>query len=106
MNGNYQLVRQAILNGQQVTATYNGCTRRMCPHAIGTNEGRELALFYQFGGISLSGLWPDGDPRNWRCIRIDRLSDLYVENGTWHTAPNSSGAQTYIGEIDVEVSYG
>ena len=37
----YNLIRQAILDKQQVIADYGGQRREMCPHAIGTKNGRE-----------------------------------------------------------------
>lgn len=63
----YNLIRQAIINKQQVIGVYRGHRREMCPHAIGTKNGREQAIFYQFDGSSSSGL---GQPeKNWRPLR-------------------------------------
>ena len=84
----YQLVRQAILDKDQVIATYNRHSREMCPHVLGTKNGRQQALFYQFGGTSSSGLSPDGSGDNWRCIFINQLRDVSVRKGAWHSAPN------------------
>ena len=98
----YSLIRQAILDKQQVVATYQGHHRELCPHVIGTKTGRMQALFYQFGGSSNSGLGPAGSGENWRCIPIDGLSDVSVKRGTWHTAPNHSRGQTCADVIDVE----
>jgi len=102
----YQVVRDAIINKQIITATYNGHTRFMCPHAIGLGPtGREQALFYQFGGTSSSGISPPGSPNNWRCIPIAGLSNVKVSNGPWHTAPNHSRPQTCVRSVDVEVTH-
>ena len=101
----YSLVRQAILDKQQVVATYRGHRREMCPHVIGTKTGRMQALFYQFGGTSNSGLGPAGSGDNWRCIPIARLSDVSVRPGPWHTAPTHSQEQTCVDVIDVEAPY-
>ena len=61
----YNLIRQAIQNRQCVTCEYNGYLRKMTPHVIGTKNGKEQALFYQYGGESSSGL--SFDPiKNWR----------------------------------------
>lgn len=51
----YALIREAIQRKQQVLATYDGHAREMCPHVLGTKDGRRQALFYQFGGTSSSG---------------------------------------------------
>ncbi len=99
----YDLIRQAILNKEQVFVTYDGHRREMCPHVIGTKNGREQALFYQFGGSSRSGL--SIDPRkNWRCIPINGLSAVSVQKGEWHTGPNHTRPQTCVDAIDVEVA--
>lgn len=82
----YSIVRQAIINKKQVIATYDGQVREMCPHVLGTKDGRPQALFYQFGGFSHSGLGPKGSPENWRCLPIERLSDVSTRAGEWHTS--------------------
>jgi hypothetical protein len=82
----YSIVRRAIINKEQVIATYDGHVREMCPHVLGTKDGRPQALFYQFGGFSHSGLGPMGSPDNWRCLPIEGLSDVSTRAGEWHTA--------------------
>ena len=52
----YELVKYAILNKKQIIAEYQGHYREMCPHAIGTKNGYQQALFYQFGGSSSKGI--------------------------------------------------
>ena len=89
---------------QHVLATYDGYPREMCPHAIGTKNGREQALFYQFGGGSKSGLKPAGSPDNWRCIELAKLTGVSVRAGSWHTASNHSESQTCVCIVDVEVA--
>jgi hypothetical protein len=43
----YTLFRNAILAEQQVTCTYDGRARELCPHIIGTNKpvGRNSAAY-------------------------------------------------------------
>ena len=101
----YNLIRQAILNKQQVVATYQGHRREMCPHVIGKKNGREQALFYQFGGSSSSGLEPAGSTKNWRCIPIAGLKDVSVREGAWHSFSPHTQPQTCVDRIDVEVEY-
>lgn len=100
---NYAIIRNAILNKQQVVATYKDHVREMCPHVIGTKNGREQALFYQFGGSSSTGVIIPGSPQNWRCIAIEGLSNITVRPGNWHTGTNHSQPQTCVDNIDVEV---
>jgi hypothetical protein len=100
----YKMIRQAILNKDVVVATYHGYVREMCPHVIGTKNGRARSLLYQFAGGSSSGLGPDRSTNNWRCLFVDELSSVSVKKltGQWHTAPHS-GPQTCVDMIDVEV---
>lgn len=100
----YATIRNAILKKQHVVATYNGHVREMCPHVIGTKNGREQALFYQFGGTSSSGAIIPGSPQNWRCIPIAGMSNISIRSGTWHTGDNHSRPQTCVDTIDVEVT--
>jgi hypothetical protein len=101
----YDTIREAILKKQQVFATFKGFYREMCPHVIGTKDGKQQALFYQFGGESSSRpIQTTGSLGNWRCIPIDGLSDVKVRDGQWHTAPNHSRTQTCVDHIDVEVT--
>lgn len=101
----YQIIRDAILNKRQIIATYRGHVRELCPHVLGTKNGRAQALFYQFGGESSSGLAPMGSGQNWRCMFIDELEDVHARDGEWYSAPNHSRPQTCVGVIDVEVSF-
>jgi hypothetical protein len=83
----YELIRAATLGKRQVLATYKGHRRELCPHVLGTKEGRRQALFFQFGGGSWSALPPGGD---WRCIPVDGLEDVVVREGPWHTVLTNS----------------
>jgi len=103
---NYMLIRDAILNKQIVKAVYKGHFREMCPHVLGTKNGRRQCLFYQFGGSSSSGGYiQPGSPANWRCIPIYSLEDVEVTDGEWHTAANHSRPQTCVDNIEAEVAY-
>jgi hypothetical protein len=101
----YHLVRQAILAKNIVALDYHGSVREMCPHVLGKTKGSPYALMYQFAGETKAGLKPDGSPDNWRCIRIEEISNAAVRTseGEWHTASNYSAMQTCVNEIDVRV---
>lgn len=100
----YDMIYSAIQNKQIITATYKGYYREMCPHVLGHKKGRAHALFYQFGGQSKSGLSPEGAADNWRCIFVDELQNVKVQDGAWHTAPNHSRPQTCVDQIRIEVT--
>lgn len=105
MSTNYETIKNAIKNKKIIKARYGGYEREMCPHVIGTNkEGKEQALFYQFGGYSSKGMITSDSNANWRCISTDGLENIRVEDGTWHTGSNHSTEQTCVANIDLEVS--
>jgi hypothetical protein len=99
----YNAIREAIINKQQVITTYQGYDREMCPHVIGTKNGREQCLFYQFAGTSSSGPILTNSFKNWRCIPIEGLGEIVVRSGKWHTGDNHSRPQTCVDNIDIEV---
>jgi hypothetical protein len=102
MADTYGTVYAAIQNQQSISALYQGLTRELCPHALGTKNGKQQGLFFQFAGQSSSGLPPGG---MWRCIPIEGLQILSVYDGPWHTNNDHSKMQTCVGTVDIEVAY-
>ena len=103
MNGNtYAIFKDAIIKKLQVTCTYNEYYREMCPHVIGTKNGKAQVLSYQFAGESSSGLPPGGE---WRCMEVELISDAESQPGDWHTGPSHTQPQTCVDDVDVEVAY-
>lgn len=100
----YNLIKQAILNKQCITCTYNRHVRKMTPHVIGLKNGVRQALFYQYGGTSSSGLSNDAT-QNWRCIPVDKITNISINNDSFQTAANHSKTQTCVDEVDVEIDY-
>ena len=100
----YALIRQAIMEKKVVRAIHHGLYREMCPHVIGATNGEACALFYQFGGQSIShSIEPGHSMDNWRCINISELSEVTIEEGAWHTASYDSKLQSCIDELDAVV---
>jgi hypothetical protein len=100
----YALIRNAILERKIVRAIYQGLYCEMCPHLIGMRNGKQYALFYQFGGQSSSGpVQPGRSTENWKCIDINELSDVTIEEGAWHSASYDSKLQSCIDELDAVV---
>ena len=100
----YELLRRAIVERRQVVAVYDGLRRELCPHRLGTKNGRLQCLFYQIGGESKSGAIVDGDEGNWRCLPLDGLSDVQIRNGDWHSAANYVKPGSCLDTVDVEVA--
>jgi hypothetical protein len=97
----YAIVRQAIVDKQQIIATYDGHRREMCPHVIGTKAGRQQALFFQFAGSSSSGLEPGGE---WRCLPIEGMTDVSTRSGEWHTGQGLSRPEPCVDQVDVDAA--
>ena len=99
----YLLLRLAAAGRQPVAAVYDGLPRLLCPHVLGRKAGRLHTFFYQFGGGSHRGLpmVPDGIG-GWRCLAVEKLSQVEVRADAWHTEPRAP-RQTCIDEIDFDV---
>jgi hypothetical protein len=103
VNETYELLRGAAARRQPVAAMYDGQPRLLCPHVLGRKSGRLHVLFYQFGGGSNSGLpvAPEG-VGDWRCLAVEKLSQVELSAEAWHTQQRSR-RQTCIDEVDFDV---
>jgi hypothetical protein len=99
----YGIVRKAVETRRPISAVYDGRPRLFCPHRLGRNkEGQFRVLCYQYGGASRSGLKPSGSPDNWRCIALEKLTDVKILEGAWRTAPNHSRPASCVVDADVD----
>jgi hypothetical protein len=98
----YLLLRLASARRQPVAAVYDGLPRLLCPHVLGRKSGRLHVLFYQFGGTSHRGLpiGPEGKGA-WRCLAVEKLSEVELRPDAWHTQPRSH-RQTCMDEVDFD----
>jgi hypothetical protein len=95
----YALFRNAILSEQQVTCSYEGRHRELCPHIIGTNKsGEEVVLAWQFAGES-SGPLPQ-----WRCLRLANVRQARPRAGRWHEGGSHRTTQTCVSDIDLDIN--
>jgi hypothetical protein len=95
----YTTFRNAILGEQQVTCTYEGRHRELCPHIIGTNrKGEEVVLAWQFSGAS-SGSLPQ-----WRCLRLANVRDARPRSGPSHEGGSHRTVQTCVSTIDLDIN--
>jgi hypothetical protein len=99
----YEVLRLAAFRRRAVSAIYDGRSRLLCPHVLGRKSGRLHALFCQFGGSSNSGLpvTPEG-VGDWRCLVVEKLSQVEVRADAWHTGPRAR-RQTCVDEVDLDV---
>jgi hypothetical protein len=47
-------------------------------------------------------LKPSGSPDNWRCIALEKLTDVKILEGAWRTAPNHSRPASCVVDADVD----
>ena len=52
-----------------------GTTRTLWPHVLGTNNGKEMVLCYQYDGHSKIPLKPNFSKKNFRCFEVSKLTD-------------------------------
>ena len=97
----YGLLRYAASRRQPVTATYDGEPRLLCPHVGGRKSGRWNVFCYQFGGSSNSAEVLAGGGE-WRCLAVEKLSQVSLHEGEWYSEPRSR-QQTCIDEVDFDV---
>lgn len=95
----YTLFRKAILAEQQVTCSYKGRPRELCPHIIGRNkDDEEVVLAWQFAGAS-SGPLPQ-----WRCLRLADVRDARTRKGRWFAGDSHQRTQTCVTDIDLDIN--
>jgi hypothetical protein len=97
----YGIFREAILGEKQVTCTYGGHYRELCPHIIGHKDGDEKVLVFQFGGSSSTRLPPRGE---WRCLQVARVEDARIRDGEWHTGTLHQVTQKCVEDIDLDIN--
>ncbi len=101
---NHSLLKRAIENKECITADYDGYTRKLAPHLLGTDDGVERALCYQYGGKAKGGLSDDpGD--NWLCVSIDELHNALINDDPFQTAEGPIRIKECINITEVEVEY-
>jgi hypothetical protein len=99
----YRLVWTAVASKRPIAASYHRRPRLFCPHRLGRNKDGQLrVLCYQSGGESESGLQPPGSEANWRCLVLEKLSQVRLVEDAWQTAPNHSRPTSCVVEADID----
>jgi hypothetical protein len=99
----YRLVWTAVASKRPIEARYQGRPPPFCPHRLGRNKQKQLRMLcYQYGGESESGLQPLGSPANWRCVALEKLSQVRLLEDAWHTAPNHSRPASCVVDPDID----
>jgi hypothetical protein len=99
----YRLVWAAVSKKKPIEASYAGRRRLLCPHRLGRDRvGQIRVLCYQYGGGSQSGLQVTGSAANWRCLVLEKLSNVKLLDEGWRTAPNHSRPASCVVEADID----
>jgi hypothetical protein len=86
---------------KQVLCSYDGYRRELCPVVLGHTKGQEVALTYQFGGESKSGLPAAGQ---WKCLRLSKVRNVTLRAGLWHTGFRHERPQRCVEIVDLDVN--
>lgn len=97
----YAIFREAILDQKQVTCTYKGCHRELCPIIIGHRKGQEKVLAFQFAGQSNSNLPAGGE---WRCLSLSEVRDARLRDGPWYEGLEHKSLQQCVDQVDLDVN--
>lgn len=97
----YELFAQAITDRKQIICIYEGYARELCPHILGHSKGEEVALTYQFGGRSKSGLPSGGE---WRCLSLSKVRNARLRDGPWYAGPTHRRRQPCVEVVDLDVN--
>jgi PIN domain nuclease of toxin-antitoxin system len=97
----YELFAQAIAEQKQIFCTYERLPRELCPHILGHTKGEEVALTFQFGGQSKSGLPTGGE---WRCLSLSKVRNVRFREGPWHAGSRHTRPQPCVEIVDVDVN--
>jgi predicted DNA binding CopG/RHH family protein len=97
----YRLFEQAIRERKQITCTYGGHFRELCPIVLGHTRGRERALTYQFGGESSKRLPRGGE---WRCLSLSEVMDVQLRDGPWFAGDTHSQPQGCVVDVELDVN--
>jgi transcriptional regulator with XRE-family HTH domain len=97
----YRVLRLAILQRMQVTCTYRGKYRELCPLVLGEKEGEQKCLGFQFAGETRSTLPRGGE---WRCFFVNEIRDIRLRKGRWYEGDSHKRPQACVEIIDVDVN--
>ena len=100
------LLRRAIGEKLPISTVYDGKFRLLCPYMLGRNKDGQLRILcLQFGGESSSGLPRKAGAGDWRCLSIEKLSDVtLVVDEAWRTVSGSLRPPTCIEQVELKVS--
>lgn len=98
-----EILESAIKQKKAVHLNFGGDPRQVCPHALGTNNSGLHVLVYQYSGRSARGRLVPGSPDNWRCMSLDKITDIEIVDDEWKTSYNKERPSTCLDSVICEV---
>jgi hypothetical protein len=100
-----RLIRAAMLEKAPLRAIYDGEVRLLCPHMLGRNrEGHVRILCLQIGGESVSGLQRKDGQGDWRCLALEKFSNVERAEAVRQSPGNSLRRPKCMDQIELEVT--
>jgi len=98
----YRRFWRAVRARQQITCSYGGYDRVVCPIILGyAGDGQEAVFAFQIGGGSTKKLPPAGD---WRCFHLADVTDISLRSGEWQSGTRHTRPQSCVRYVDVDVN--
>jgi len=69
---------KAMEERKSISAYYDRFSRKLSPYELGTKKGKYQCLFYQYGGESSSGIINGKSKGNWRCLELNKLTQIQI----------------------------
>ena len=96
----WAVLHTALARRQTVQVRYHDRLRILCPHALGWKHGRPKVLAYQQAILHDT---PAHDPRGWRSLFVDEITDAVLTHHPWKTpdnyTPHTTGIDTLAAAI-------
>jgi len=98
----FRLFHRAIIERRQVTFTYDGHRREVCPYILGWDRNKaERVLVFQFAGGSSKRLPPGGD---WKCLALAKIRGAATRDGPWHGDAAHRTTQSCVEDVYIDVN--
>ena len=97
----YLLFERAMRERRPLVCMYDGHPRAVCPIVLGHTDGEEMALTFQVGGESSSGLPAGGE---WRCLSLAKVTAAVLCDGPWRSGDSHAAPQGCVREVDLDVN--
>jgi len=97
----YERCADAIISRRLLTFVYRGFYRVVCPHVLGSRNGKLRLLGFQIGGQSSQPLPREGI---WRCFALNEIEGAELQAGAWRTGGSHARPNTRVTDVHLDVN--